>query len=84
MEQALTDPRGLPGRPWFKNLISAPGTLTGYGAKSLPAIREGIEQNFEFLGWDRHGRVRHCRVTSREKPHCAALRMKSRRFSHSF
>ena len=34
----------MPGRPWFKNLIYAPGTLTGYGAKTLPAIREGIEQ----------------------------------------
>ena len=44
IDQLLIDPAGLPGRPWYKNLIYAPGTLTGYGAKTLPAIREGIEQ----------------------------------------
>jgi N-acetylated-alpha-linked acidic dipeptidase len=44
IDQLLLDPQGLPGRPWYKNLITAPGTLTGYGAKTLPGIREGIEQ----------------------------------------
>lgn len=44
IDQLLTDPEGLPGRPWYRNLIYAPGTLTGYGAKTLPGIREGIEQ----------------------------------------
>ncbi|MES2136720.1 MAG: transferrin receptor-like dimerization domain-containing protein [Pseudomonadota bacterium] len=44
IDQLLLDPRGLPGRPWYKNLISAPGTLTGYGAKTLPGVREAIEQ----------------------------------------
>jgi len=44
IDELLLDPEGLPGRPWYKNLISAPGTLTGYGAKTLPGIREGIEQ----------------------------------------
>ena len=44
IDQLLTDPDGLPGRPWYRNLIYAPGTLTGYGAKTLPGIREGIEQ----------------------------------------
>ncbi|MEO6199109.1 MAG: transferrin receptor-like dimerization domain-containing protein, partial [Sphingomicrobium sp.] len=44
IDQLLIDDRGLPGRPWFKNLVYAPGTLTGYGAKTLPGIREGIEQ----------------------------------------
>ena len=42
-EQALTDARGLPGRPWYKHLIYAPGLLTGYGAKTLPGVREAIE-----------------------------------------
>jgi len=42
-EQSLTDPRGLPGRPWFQNLLYAPGLLTGYGAKTLPGVREAIE-----------------------------------------
>jgi N-acetylated-alpha-linked acidic dipeptidase len=42
-ERALTDARGLPGRSWYVHLIYAPGALTGYGAKTLPAIREAIE-----------------------------------------
>ena len=44
IDQLLLDPQGLPGRPWFKNLVYAPGTLTGYGAKTLPGVREAIEQ----------------------------------------
>jgi len=44
-EQALTDTRGLPGRPWYQNLIYAPGVLTGYGAKTLPGVREAIESH---------------------------------------
>ncbi|HEV2595444.1 MAG TPA: transferrin receptor-like dimerization domain-containing protein [Sphingomicrobium sp.] len=44
IDQLLLDPQGLPGRPWFQNLIYAPGTLTGYGAKTLPGVREAIEQ----------------------------------------
>ena len=44
IDQLLLDPTGLPGRPWYRNMIYAPGTLTGYGAKTLPGVREGIEQ----------------------------------------
>jgi len=43
VEQAMTDGRGLPGRPWYRHLIYAPGLLTGYGAKTLPGVREAIE-----------------------------------------
>jgi N-acetylated-alpha-linked acidic dipeptidase len=43
VEHSLTDPRGLPGRPWYRHLIYAPGLLTGYGAKTLPGVREAIE-----------------------------------------
>ncbi|HXU45595.1 MAG TPA: transferrin receptor-like dimerization domain-containing protein [Thermoanaerobaculia bacterium] len=43
-ERALTRPEGLPGRPWFVHQIDAPGFYTGYGAKTLPAVREAIEQ----------------------------------------
>jgi N-acetylated-alpha-linked acidic dipeptidase len=43
VEQSLTDPDGLPGRPWYRHLIYAPGLLTGYGAKTLPGIREAVE-----------------------------------------
>lgn len=44
IDQLLLDKDGLPGRPWYRNLIYAPGTLTGYGAKTLPGVREAIEQ----------------------------------------
>ncbi len=43
LERLLTDPRGLPGRSWYTHLIYAPGLLTGYGAKTLPGVREAIE-----------------------------------------
>ncbi|HEX2593098.1 MAG TPA: transferrin receptor-like dimerization domain-containing protein [Rhizomicrobium sp.] len=48
LSQTLTSPTGLPGRPWYRNLIYAPGRYTGYGAKTLPGIREAIEdQRFD-------------------------------------
>lgn len=43
IEQTLTPENGLPGRPWYRNLVYAPGRMTGYGAKTLPGIREAIE-----------------------------------------
>jgi N-acetylated-alpha-linked acidic dipeptidase len=43
-ERHLTNNEGLPRRPWYKHLIYAPGYYTGYGAKTLPGVREGIEE----------------------------------------
>ncbi|HET9826657.1 MAG TPA: transferrin receptor-like dimerization domain-containing protein, partial [Chitinophagaceae bacterium] len=43
-ERSLIDPNGLPRRPWYKHEIYAPGYYTGYGVKTLPGIREAIEQ----------------------------------------
>jgi len=43
-EHKLTLEQGLPGRPWFKHFVDAPGQYTGYEAKTLPAVREPIEQ----------------------------------------
>ena len=45
MEATLTTPRGLPGREWYRHYIYAPGLLTGYGVKTLPGVREAIEDN---------------------------------------
>lgn len=42
-ERALTNPQGLPGRNWYRHLITAPGLYTGYSARSLPGIREAAE-----------------------------------------
>jgi N-acetylated-alpha-linked acidic dipeptidase len=47
-ERALGHEAGLPKREWFRHLVYAPGLYTGYGVKTLPAIREGIEQK----AWD--------------------------------
>jgi len=43
-ERAFLLPEGLPDRNWFKNQIYAPGFYTGYGVKTIPAVREAIEQ----------------------------------------
>jgi N-acetylated-alpha-linked acidic dipeptidase len=43
-EQALLSPAGLPRRPWFRHQIYAPGFYTGYGVKTVPGVREAIEQ----------------------------------------
>ncbi len=43
-ERKLINPDGLPRRPWYRHLIYAPGFYTGYGSKTLPGVREGIEE----------------------------------------
>jgi len=43
-ERSLLQEKGLPRRPWYKHQIYAPGFYTGYGVKTLPGVREGIEQ----------------------------------------
>jgi N-acetylated-alpha-linked acidic dipeptidase len=43
IDQTLAPEIGLPRRPWYKNLVYAPGRLTGYEAKTLPGVREAIE-----------------------------------------
>jgi N-acetylated-alpha-linked acidic dipeptidase len=42
-ERGLLSPKGLPGRPWYRHQLYAPGLYTGYGAKTLPGIREAVE-----------------------------------------
>jgi N-acetylated-alpha-linked acidic dipeptidase len=58
LEQTLLSDEGLPGRPWFKHLIYAPGVYTGYGAKTLPGVREAIEER----RWDEAGQ--YIRITA--------------------
>lgn len=47
-ERAFRHEAGHPKREWFKHLVYAPGFYTGYGVKTLPGIREGVEQE----AWD--------------------------------
>jgi N-acetylated-alpha-linked acidic dipeptidase len=42
-DRTLAPPAGLPHRPWYRNLLSAPGWYTGYSPKTLAGIREAIE-----------------------------------------
>ena len=43
-ERSLLQEKGLPRREWYRHQIYAPGYYTGYGVKTLPGIREGIEE----------------------------------------
>ena len=43
-ERKLLNNDGLPRRPWYRHLIYAPGFYTGYDPKTLPGIREAIEE----------------------------------------
>jgi N-acetylated-alpha-linked acidic dipeptidase len=43
-ERKLTNEQGLPRRPWMRHLLYAPGWYTGYGAKTMPGVREAIEE----------------------------------------
>jgi len=43
-ERQFIDDAGLPRRPWYRHLLYAPGFYTGYGVKTVPAVREGIEE----------------------------------------
>ncbi|HKS67512.1 MAG TPA: transferrin receptor-like dimerization domain-containing protein, partial [Candidatus Acidoferrales bacterium] len=47
-ERDLTTQEGLPRRAWYKHMIDAPGVYSGYGAKTIPGVREAIEQKH----WD--------------------------------
>lgn len=39
----MTADPGLPGRPWYRHRLYAPGRYTGYEAKTLPGVREAVE-----------------------------------------
>ncbi len=56
-ERRLTSPEGLPNRPWFVHQIYAPGYYTGYGVKTLPGVREAIEQKDWKLAEEQIGRL---------------------------
>jgi N-acetylated-alpha-linked acidic dipeptidase len=56
IDQTLAPEAGLPGRFWYKNLVYAPGSLTGYEAKTLPGVREAIEDR-RWNDADRYARV---------------------------
>ena len=42
----LTDAAGLKNRQWFRHLLYAPGFYTGYAVKTVPGVRQSIEQKW--------------------------------------
>jgi N-acetylated-alpha-linked acidic dipeptidase len=57
IERSLTLKDGLPGREWYQHQIYAPGFYTGYGVKTLPGVRESIEQKDWKLADEQIGRL---------------------------
>jgi N-acetylated-alpha-linked acidic dipeptidase len=45
VERSFLLPAGLPGRPWFKHAIYAPGLTTGYACWPMPGVRQGVIEN---------------------------------------
>jgi N-acetylated-alpha-linked acidic dipeptidase len=43
IERAFVDPKGLPGRPWFRHLLIGPGLTTGYAPWPFPGLQEALE-----------------------------------------
>ena len=77
VEQAMRLEGGLPGqREWFKHALYAPGFYTGYGVKTIPGVREAIEQDDWTTANEQVGVVRGVfdRVTARVRDAEAALR----------
>jgi N-acetylated-alpha-linked acidic dipeptidase len=59
-ERVLTNPDGLPNRNWYKHQIYAPGFYTGYGVKTVPAVREAVDDK-DWASAQKHAEVvEHC------------------------
>jgi N-acetylated-alpha-linked acidic dipeptidase len=59
-ERVLTNPDGLPHRNWYKHQLSAPGFYTGYGVKTVPAVRESVDDK-DWAAAQKHAEVvEHC------------------------
>ena len=58
VERDYLDERGLPRRPWYRNLLYAPGYYTGYAAKTLPGVRAAMEEGEWELARQQAGRLR--------------------------
>jgi N-acetylated-alpha-linked acidic dipeptidase len=50
IERAFLDPKGLPGRPWFRHTLYAPGLTTGYASWPFPGVVQALkDRNLEAL-----------------------------------
>ncbi len=56
-DQVMLIPGGLPKRPWYQHALYAPGYYTGYGVKTMPGVREAIEQKEWKLAEEQIGKL---------------------------
>jgi len=59
-ERVLTNPAGLPNRSWYRHQIYAPGFYTGYGVKTVPAVREAVDSKDWASAQKETAVVEHC------------------------
>jgi N-acetylated-alpha-linked acidic dipeptidase len=75
VERALTLNDGLPSRPWYRHQIYAPGLYTGYDVKTLPGVRESVEQRQWKLADEQSERVGKVLENAGEKIQSAAAEL---------
>lgn len=66
-ERSMTSAEGLPRRPWYRHQIYAPGFYTGYGVKTLPGVREAIEERRWDEATEQIGRLAETLVRTAEQ-----------------
>lgn len=57
VERAFVDPAGLPNRPWFRHVLFAPGTTTGYAAWPFPGLQQAVESKDKAMFASERDRV---------------------------
>ena len=77
VERALISNDGLPSRPWYKHQLYAPGFYTGYDVKTLPGVRESLEQKDWKLAEAQAARVGKILETAGERIQSAASELSS-------
>ena len=75
IERALTLDEGVPGRPWYRHQICAPGFFTGYDVKTLPSVRESLEQKQWKLTEEQASRLERVLQSAGEKIRSAAAQL---------
>lgn len=77
VERELLDYRGLPRRPWYRNLVYAPGYYEGYAAKTLPGVREAMEERQWDVAREQAVRLTDAINRARDTIHEAAQRARA-------
>jgi N-acetylated-alpha-linked acidic dipeptidase len=57
VERAFLDAQGLPGRPWFRHMLIAPGLTTGYAPWPFPALQQAVEERDRAMAAEESKRI---------------------------